>query len=160
MSQKSPQSCFFRPRLEALEGRELPSALGLGLFFLNNQTTAALNAQNALVSNLTNTATTLTNDINAMASTTTIVNDYSKAGSLFGQIRNSNTQITALVNLEQLISFVAFSGDSTDQQIAFFVFFGLGSTTSKNTANLNTATNTINMSQPLGFPTIASGANT
>jgi hypothetical protein len=159
MSRKSPQHISFRPRLETLEGRELPSSLGVSLFLLNNQTMAALNTQTNLVSNLQSTSTTLTNDINGGASSTTINNDYSKAGSLFGQIKSLNTEITALVNLEQLISFVAVNGDSTDQQVAFFVFFGLGSITSKNNANFSTATDTINTAQPGGFPTIGAGAN-
>jgi hypothetical protein len=160
MLSSSPHSTF-RPELEALEQRTQPSLFGVGLFLLNNNITTALANETSLVTQLQTAQQQLTTDINNAASTTTIENDYSKAASLFGQVASANTQLGGLLSLEQMLIFAALgSGDSFDQQIAGFLFFGLNGLQTKLSSNLTTATNTVNMTEPLGNPSIGQGAIT
>jgi hypothetical protein len=160
MSTSSLRDCTFRPQLEVLENREQPSQLGVGLFLLNNAINTQITNETNLVARLQTAQTTLTTDINNGATSTTINNDYSTAASLFGQIKNANSQISAFLTLEQTLIFASFGSDSFDQAVAGFIFFfNFNSMQKTNTDNLTTATNTVNMTEPGGFPTIGTGAN-
>jgi len=144
----------FRPVLEGLEPREQPSLLGVGLYLLNNQITTALTNETGLVAQLQTAQQQLAADINSSAAATTIQSDYAKAGTLFGQVKNANTQLSSLLTLEQMMIFAALGSDSFDQQIAAYLFFGLNALQSTNSTHLTTATNVATMTEPLGNPAI------
>jgi hypothetical protein len=203
----SVSASSFRPTLEALEGRDLPSSVGFALVAVVNQintttgtmatllngngaTTAPANslqgAQNKLTSDIatvgapTNMFGTFANNTFTPTSLTlfnaAIANDYSKAGSLFGQIKTLNTEVSDLNTIKQNLTFAAFSGDQFDKTVAFVTFSGangstigsflapfLGikpSTTTMTASQLfTTATNIINTAQTAPYPSIGTGAN-
>jgi hypothetical protein len=166
--------CSFRPVLETLEGRDLPSFLGIGLLNLNQQITTVNNNATSLNTKLTNAQKDLTTQINSLTAAnlgTVIVNisnDYSMAGSLFGQIKQLASEFTTLQQVQQNFAFAAFTvGDGFDQILAFQALtgssglfgFGAGTSTMSATTTLGLANTTINMAEPPPFPSIATGAN-
>jgi hypothetical protein len=180
MKTSSSTPCF-RPALETLEGRDLPSFLGLALLNLNNQITTATNTMASLNSQLTTTQLKLTGDINTTGADpgnvfnarAAISNDYSRAGSLFGQIKSVDSDVNALKGVQQNLAFAAFGGDPFDQLLALQTLFGSSfgglfsglfggvTPTTSLTADqiLAQATATVGTGQQFGFPTIATGAN-
>jgi hypothetical protein len=168
--------------LETLEGRELPSFVGLALMNLNNQITTDTNTMASLNARLTTTQQALTSTINAtggffppiVAAISPISSGYSNGGSLFGQMKSFDVDVNALKGVQQTLAFAAFGGDQFDQLVAITTLFGssfgglfgnlFGSVTPTTTMTadqiLAAATTTINMPQNFGFPSIAAGANT
>jgi hypothetical protein len=175
---RSPSSV--RPSLETLERRDVPSFVGFALLNLNNQISASTNTMQAEVSQLQTAQQKLTSDIQGtnnlagplLAARFAISADYARCGSLFGQIKGLNTEISDLTNLRQTLAFAAFSGDQFDQTIAMQVLFGGGgglfgglfggggaAATSSPATLFGQANTIVNTAEPFGFPTIASGAN-
>jgi hypothetical protein len=165
MRQKPLRRPSFQPHVEALEARETPSVAGAVLLNYDGQVTTALNNEKSLVDQLSALQPRIAGDVmkdpgfpTFLSPNGTAMQDYAKAGNLYGQIKDANMQIATMLSFEQLIIFVTAGGDSFDQQIAFSLFFQFGGKQSTNQNDLSTANTTINtpVTTTLGsYPSIA-----
>jgi hypothetical protein len=120
MKRQSRQS--FRPRLESLEGRELPSGAGFFLFLLGGGLQNQVNAVNKDMSNLQGTVQTMTTtqDPNAFTSASRATD---------ANLKQLQTDFTALKNTSQsdngFLSLAWFSG-ALDSSDIFFLFSYFG----------------------------------
>jgi hypothetical protein len=125
----SRSTSSFRPGLEALETRAMPSGLSFSLFSVNNQLATDTKNMASLVQKMEDTQHQLTTDIHrsgrpATAGSPEIDNDYRQASNLYGQIQSLNSQIGALKGQElQLEEMAFFLGDDFDQGFAQVLFF-------------------------------------
>jgi hypothetical protein len=104
---------------------------------------------------------TLTNDINNGATAQQIAVDYTAAGSTYGQIKNTATQIENTANADkQIIMFAQQSGmlNPTDAMQATYALNQINRAAQNAVNNLNAATAIADTTEPFNFPTIAFGA--
>jgi hypothetical protein len=150
----------FRPGLERLERREVLSGLGLALSVLPPPVKATVNDMKGLVNKLQNDQQTLTNDVNAGATSQTIAADYSRASSDFGQIKADNGTVFRVSLADEAFISLAFLSGSlgapTDSLAAYLAANKFNVLLRKSDSLLSSANGIANRGEPGGFPTIAS----
>jgi hypothetical protein len=159
MSRSVSENASFRPQLERLEGREMPSTLGFFLPTLiqpvvqaTNQLTSQLNTMNSDFSKLQKDATAAAGAFNQ-----TIASDYAKLGNDFGQITALNSQVKAQVSADQTFLFLlAFSGalDQSDTFFLFSAFNTLSNDLSSANSTLSSANSVANTAPATGYPSL------
>jgi hypothetical protein len=132
--------------------------LGIGLTTLTGPVQSGVNDMNSLLTKLRTDQQTLTNDINAGATSQTIAADYSAASSVFGQIKADQRQISAQASTDQtfiLLALASSKGNKITLGLGFFTLQNLSTLNASASNTLSTATGVANTAEPGGFPTIA-----
>jgi hypothetical protein len=118
MQRKLSPKPTFKPRLEALEGRDLPSAAGIGVYMESQNIQQGVQAMQSQANAATNDFKKWGSDIqNGLFSNA--ANDQLKLAGDIQSVRFLNTQIQAeLQSFQQAVSAVASDGDQSDQTLA------------------------------------------
>jgi hypothetical protein len=176
----SRSASSFRPGLEALETRALPSGLALSLLGVHNQIAADTNQMNGLVQKMEDTQRQLTTDIRQQGrpagsqqqvATPQISDDYKQASDLYGQIQSLSSQVGTLQGQEaQLERASFFLGDSFDRGVTMLLtvsaanpavanFFHVPTAARPSDDIVNEANEVRNQSQDDSFPSIGHGVD-
>jgi|GEM_PF-4781570 hypothetical protein len=129
----------FKPQLESLETRDLPSTAGIALFMDVQTIQQGVQAMQAQANAASNTFVQFGKDdhaliVNGVSGTTLqpLYTDFVKLGGEIQAVRFLNSQVQAeLQGFQQAVFAVASDGDSSDQTLALFAYLqvngGLGS---------------------------------
>jgi hypothetical protein len=130
MQCKLSRKSTFKPRLESLEARDLPSAAGIGMFLLSQNIQQGVQAMQAQANNASSTFIQFGKDdhtliTNGLSGTTVqpLYTDFVKIGGEIQAVRTLNTQIQAELQVfQQAVVGVATDGDQGDQTLAVFAY--------------------------------------
>lgn len=138
-----PTSRFFRPTLEVLETRELPSSGVSGLLLSQSLGQLATDLGNALTI-LRSNAQNLSKDLSGStgAPNQNILGDYAKTAFNYGQVQAFTQGINTLGKAD--LGFIAFAGGGSSQNTMLSALLSINSDISKANNDLNQALSTVN----------------
>ncbi|HEY7328105.1 MAG TPA: hypothetical protein VH592_10715 [Gemmataceae bacterium] len=122
MQRKLSPKPTFKPRLECLEGRDLPSAAGIGVFMLSQNIQQGVQAMQSQASQAQSDFGKYGSDLQH-GNSSGALSDVAKLSGEIQAVRALNTQIQSELQLfQQSVVAVASDGDSSDQTLAVFSF--------------------------------------
>lgn len=157
-------SLFFRPQLEHLERRDLPSAAGMMLPSLVQPLPQLSQQMTALVQQMNTDFNQLKTDVaNAAPFPDNLVGfiatDYTKVSNDLGQIQGLNTVITSAAQIDQALLFMSIANGTFDKHDLLAVVRAtktIKSATDTAASDLAQANTLAGTNPGNGFPTISS----
>ena len=157
-------SLSFRPQLEHLERRDLPSAAGMMLPSLVQPLTQLSQQMTSLVQQINTDFNQLKNDVANAASFPGnlpgfIATDYTKVSNDFGQIQALNTVITSSAQIDQALIFMSIADGTFDKNDLLAVVRAaktIKAATDTAASDLAQANTLASTNPGNGFPTISS----
>src|SRR5262249_45091494 len=151
-----------------LEGRDLPSFLGLETLLVTSQLNTVVATQASQVSQLQSLPPQLNNtDLPTLANTifptaafaaanTAVINSYTRSASLFGEIQGATGEANNLAGQAQFFALLCFAGDAFDVFVGLSAFTNIAKLQNQSNTNLSDAQNAVNTPivtpSGLGFP--------
>jgi hypothetical protein len=146
----------FRPALETLEGRELPSGVGAFLFITTQPLAGQANTVTNDLHSLQTAQAALASDITSLK-VLAIPNDYNRAGTTFNQLKGDAQNLQNSINLDMLYVTIAVAGGNLDSTDVFFGTLAINNilqAQNTNNSDKSQANNIIAMGEPLAHMSI------